>query len=44
VVIFRKFDEPKVIFDGKLESKEINKWLLSHVLPTVFEINEEYSE
>ena len=44
VVIFRKFDENVVKFDGKFEAKDISAWISSHILPTVFELTEEYSE
>lgn len=31
-------------YDGKFEAKEISAWISSHILPTVFELTEEYSE
>ena len=44
IILFRKFDEPKVEYSRKYDSASINQFILANVLPTVFEITEEYSE
>jgi hypothetical protein len=44
IVIFRKFDEPKVVFNGNFNTKDITAFIQANILPTVFDLTEEYSE
>lgn len=44
IVIFKKFDENSVIYEGKWDAKEISTWYQQYILPTVFELTEEFSE
>lgn len=42
VVLFRTFDEPKVVFDGELSN--LNTWIEAQSVPTLIEFSDEYIE
>lgn len=44
IVLFRKFDEPKVVFSGAWEAKAIVSWIDDSSVPTVIEFADEYIE
>jgi protein disulfide-isomerase A1 len=44
VAVFRKFDEPSVVFDQAIEKAALADWINSSSVPTLIEFNEEYIE
>jgi protein disulfide-isomerase A1 len=44
VVLFRKFDEPKVVHDGSFEARDISKFVEEHSVPTLINFSDEYIE
>jgi protein disulfide-isomerase A1 len=38
IVLFRSFDEPKLVYDGKLKKKSVQKWIEASSFPLVGEI------
>jgi len=44
VVLFKKFDEKKVIFDGALETQTIRDFITENSLPVVIEFNHENAQ
>ena len=44
IAFFRDFDEQKVVYDGKFESKDITTFVASESVPTLIEFGEDYIE
>lgn len=44
VVLFRKFDEPKVTYAGAWEAKELARWVEENSVPTLIDFSDEYIE
>ena len=44
IVLFRKFDEPKVTFDGEFTKKAISEWITPNTVPTLIEFGDDYIE
>ena len=44
LVLFRKFDEPKVVFEGKIDPKAISDFITTNSVPTLIEFSDEYIE
>lgn len=43
-MIFRKFDEPKVVHDGAIEHSGLSRWIDASSVPTLIEFSDEYIE
>lgn len=43
-IFFRKFEEPVVVYDGKVGHLELNAWLKPLTIPIIFELAEEHME
>ena len=44
LVLFRKFDEPRVVFDGEFTKKAIAEWIAPNTVPTLIEFGDDYIE
>ncbi len=44
VVLFRKFEEPKVTFSGEWDSKKIAQWVEESSVPTLIDFSDEFIE
>lgn len=44
VAVFRNFDEPKVVYDGEMDSDKVVMWMKGQSTPTIFEFSEDYIE
>lgn len=44
VLVFRKFDNSPLVFDGEWETEKIVNWLTTSSVPTLIEFSEDYIE
>merc|ERR1712233_247257 len=44
IVLFKKFDEKKVVFDGELDTQSIRDFITENSLPVVIEFNHENAQ